>query len=431
MPLNVAYTIKVAAVTAAGIGNYSESSMPVTPGNTEIAVMQLSGEQLMSPTERKVDRLRVQWNQGQAIEGHFVRYDLYVWPVNSERPSKPLPRSAADVTDETFAPESREKSIIRTVDIRDASDPLEAFIPQAVEDEPWVERAESYNLMVVTVILPEGSEEEVIEPKTNVNVASGVQLGLGVPGRPRNGVLEADGQQLRVAWSEPTSDGGAPVTHYMIRKAGEDAPPCEAVQHDSAALSGEIDESWSYSLNDVSALIYQQSGLTAGSNYEIAVFACNEIGASVPAILTHSIPAPPAPFVPVPPVVPEPEPEPEVEAEPETEIPSGQGKEDEDKKPSKNPTPKPSPSPSDLLNPEVGGTDDSGSDVSQELPGAPETEEQDSAEAEAETQEETLTGSGERPDSENNPQPLLLWGLLLLLIVALRVSQKIQNRSKA
>jgi hypothetical protein len=215
----------------------------------------------------------------------------------------------------------------------------------------------------------------------------------------------------------------------MIRKAGEDAPPCEAVQHDSAALSGEIDESWSYSLNDVSALIYQQAGLTAGSNYEIAVFACNEIGASVPAILTHSIPAPPAPFVPVPPVVPEPEPE--VEAEPETEIPSGQGKEDEDKKPSKNPTPKPSPSPSDLLNPEVVEIDDSGSGVDQEQPGVPETEERESAEAEGETQEETLTGSGERPGSESNPQPFLLWGLLLLLIVALRVSQRIQNRSKA
>jgi hypothetical protein len=356
-------------------------------------------------------QLKLNWEQPLALDGDFISYDVYVWPANTEAPATPTQSISTLGTLAT--------SFTMSSTTQDPEPDLVAAMFSSFSQSMSIAEAGSYNLKVVTIT----SNNSLA--LTDVNVATGTQMGLAVPARPRNEILEADSQQLRVVWSEPTSDGGAPVTHYMIRKAGEDAPPCEAVQHDSAALSGEIDESWSYSLNDVSALIYQQAGLTAGSNYEIAVFACNEIGASTPAILTHSIPAPPAPPAPIVPVVPEPE------TEPETETPSGQGKEDEDKKPSKNPTPKPSPSPSELLNPEVGGTDDSGSDVSQELPGAPETEEQDSAEAEGETQEETLTGSGQRPGSENNPQPLLLWGLLLLLIVALRVSQKIQNRSKA
>jgi len=79
----------------------------------------------------------------------------------------------------------------------------------------------------------------------------------------------------------------------MIRKSGEETAPCQAIDPSAAPLTGEVNENWNYSLNQPSALIYEQVGLSAGSTYEIAVFACNSEGASEPAILTHSFPAPP------------------------------------------------------------------------------------------------------------------------------------------
>ena len=266
MPLNVAYTVKVAAVTAAGIGNYSDSSDPVSPGNTEIAVMKLSADQVAG-------QLEVSWQQPLALDGNFVSYEIFVWPVNTDIPEVPTD-SISTLATESVSYEMTEQTLS-----------VASF--SAFSQSISIPMANSYNLKVVT--MTDSSSSAL----TDVNVASGMQRGLGVPGRPRNEVLEADSQKLRVAWSEPNSDGGSAVTHYMIRKAGDAAPPCSVVDPSTAPSSGAVDEDWNFSLNQPAALSYEQTSLSAGSSYEIAIFACNGIGASAPAILTHSIPTPP------------------------------------------------------------------------------------------------------------------------------------------
>ena len=274
IPLNTPYTVKIAAVTAAGIGVYSEDSLPVMPGNTEIAVMQLSADQ-------SGGQLEISWEQPLAFDGEFISYDIYVWPLNTEIPDQPTQSIGSQTAkDVTFSMSAQEEPV------------RVASIFNLLQQSVAIPEANSYNIKVVTI-----TDNSSIA-MTDVNVASGVQIGAGVPGRPRNELLEADGQKLRVVWSEPQFDGGEDVTHYMIRKSGEEAAPCQAIDPVSAPLSGKVNDNWNYSLNQPSALIFEQTGLSAGLTYEIAVFACNSEGASEPTILTHSIPAPPPPFIP-------------------------------------------------------------------------------------------------------------------------------------
>ena len=270
MPLNIAYSVKVAAITAAGIGVYSEASIPVTPGTTEIAVMSLSADQSQG-------ELLVTWEQPLALDGVFDSYQVYVWPLNTEIPSQPTQTiQSVSVESATFTVAQPQIQTLR----------LARF--NLLSQNATVPPANAYHLKVVTIT------DESSSAMTDVNVASGVQIGLGVPGRPRNEVLSADNEKMAVVWSQPHFDGGSEVTHYMIRKAGDDAPPCGVVDPNSAAPKGEIDPSWNYSLNDQSALLFEQENLVAGTTYQVAIFACNSVGASLPAIVTHAIPAPPA-----------------------------------------------------------------------------------------------------------------------------------------
>ena len=270
MPLNIAYSVKVAAITAAGIGVYSEASIPVTPGTTEIAVMSLSADQSQG-------ELLVTWEQPLALDGVFDSYQVYVWPLNTEIPSQPTQTiQSVSVESATFTVAQPQIQTLR----------LARF--NLLSQNATVPSANAYHLKVVTIT------DESSSAMTDVNVASGVQIGLGVPGRPRNEVLSADNEKMAVVWSQPHFDGGSEVTHYMIRKAGDDAPPCGVVDPNSAAPKGEIDPSWNYSLNDQSALLFEQENLVAGTTYQVAIFACNSVGASLPAIVTHAIPAPPA-----------------------------------------------------------------------------------------------------------------------------------------
>lgn len=263
MPLDVAYTVKVAAVTAAGIGIYSDESLPVTPGNTEIAVSNLSADQ--DTVDQELD---VTWVKPLALDDNFVSYEVYIWPLNTEQPTEPTQTISTVSTEQT--------TLTIEPEVQVQSFGIASF--SLLAQQPTIPKADSYNLKVVTIT------DSTSTAITNVNVASGVQLGLGTPGRPRNELLSADANQLTVTWSTPASDGGSEITHYLIRSSGTDAPNCSAPAQDN----------WTQVSNQPSSMIYQQSGLTAGSTYEVAIFACNDKGASTPAIVTHSIPAPPA-----------------------------------------------------------------------------------------------------------------------------------------
>lgn len=390
----ISYTVRVAAVTAAGIGVYSDSSPSVIPRSTDFAVMQLSGDQIDG-------QLEVTWAEPLAFDGEFVSYEVFVWPLNTAEPDEPT-QTISSVTTESAS-----------FEMEDAQPTISSFGFSAFTQNISIPTANAYNLKVVTVT------DTLSDDLDDINVASGVQIGLGAPGRPRNEVIEADSQQLKIFWSQPNSDGGSEVTHYMIRKSGDAAAPCEAVDPSSAEASGIVDESWNYSLNQPSALLYEQSGLSAGSSYEIAVFACNEIGASQPAILTHSIPAPPSPPAPV---VPEEEVDVEEENSGESEENGSESGSSSKPKPTTKPGSSSNPSPSDILNP--------GNET--EVPTAP-SENQTPGPVSPETQgpgvqdpETTDPESPEKPDAAGeNPAGgignlmLLIWVVLLVILVLL------------
>lgn len=412
--VRISYTVRVAAVTAAGVGNFSNASAPVTPGSTDIAVMRLSADQVQG-------QLEVSWEQPLALDDNFDRYEVFVWPVNTPEPEQPT-ESISSVTTESTS---------FTMAAATPQVALFSLLSQSIS----IPQANSYNLKVVTIT--DSSAEEL----TDINVASGIHLGLGAPGRPRNELLEADSQQLRVVWSEPNFDGGDEVTHYMVRKAGADAPLCEIVDPSTSPATGEIDESWNYSLNDPSALLFQQGGLVAGSSYEIAIYACNSIGASAPAILTHSIPAPPPPpapaatgggiggaatpeVTPVKPVAPKPEvkPAPKPVTVPGAKPGSGSSSQ-----------PAPSPSPSDLLAP-----DESETPEQTEVPGEP----QGSADSGGSTSDEVELGAGQGSESDdsvalaesqraqNTIDPLLLIAFLAMILLLMRFIARRTNREQ-
>jgi hypothetical protein len=326
VPLNQAYTVRVAAVTAAGVGVFSSDSMPVTPGATEIAVSMLSADQVSG-------QLSVSWEPPTSLDGEFDSYEVFVWPLNSEQPEEP---SYVEI-DPTVSSVS--------FNITEASDEQTQTF-SVFSSTPSVEAAGSYNIRVVTLT------DESNEAFDSINVASGVQLGLGAPSRPRNEQLTVSDASLLAAWSPPTFDGGDEITHYTVKINGSEA---------------RIE-------NEIGSLFIEHGELRAGQTYNILIYAHNSAGVSEPALLTHSIPAPPAPRVdPAPPeeeLSPPTEPTPPEEVAPpklpedgtpsegdQAEVLPPENAADESNNPeSDDPTsPRPTPSPSDLLNPSDDG----------------------------------------------------------------------------
>jgi len=299
MPLNQAYTVRVAAVTAAGIGVFSSDSLPVTPGATEIAVAMLSANQVSG-------QLNINWEPPVAFDGEFESYEVYVWPLNTDQPDEPsytsLDAQADSVSFEITAAAEQEVQRVQLF--------------SAFSIAPTVEASISYNIKVVTLT------DESTEAFDSINVASGVQLGLGAPARPRNEQLTVMSDRLLAAWSPPAFDGGSDVIHYIVSING--------IEQQVA--------------NQLGSLFVEHPELRAGQTYEILIYAVNKVNGrelrSEPAILTHSIPAPPAPPAPA---------APPVEEEESTEVKPAPSK-PAAPTPDAGSKPRPTPSPSDLLN---------------------------------------------------------------------------------
>jgi hypothetical protein len=296
MPLNQAYTVRVAAVTAAGIGVFSSDSLPVTPGATEIAVSMLSAEQAGS-------QLSISWQPPASFDSNFSKYEVYVWPLNTDQPES----ASLEITGDSQA-SSAQFTMVESP--QQQAQQIQMFSLQSQSTE--IERANSYNIRVVTLT------DESNEAFDSINVASGMQLGLGAPGRPRNEQLTVATDSLLAAWSPPLFDGGDPVTHYTVR-----------INDDETVVT-----------NQIGALFVEKYELRAGQTYEISIYAHNGVGVSEPAILTHSIPAPPPPPAPV---------VPEEEAEELEPAPKPEAVKPEPTEPQTPPAPRPSQSPSDLL----------------------------------------------------------------------------------
>jgi hypothetical protein len=380
MPLGVAYTVRIAAVTAAGIGTFSEPSLPVTPGATEIAVSMLSAQQTAG-------QLEVTWTPPASFDSEFEAYEIYVWPLNADRPEEPnfvmtgdSQASSANFT--LIEPSS-------TTDI--GTQQLQFFSLQSQSAE--VTRASSYNIRVVTLT------DESPDAFDDINVASGMQLGMGVPARPRNEQLTVMADSLLAAWSPPVFDGGEAITHYIVK----------------------INDLETRIENETGLLFIEHGELRAGQTYEISIYAYNSVGASEPAILTHSIPAPPAPPAPVlPPVEDEEELEPAPAPEsvkPGPESPSSGAN-----------NPRPTPSPGDLLGGDEGTDAEEGSgSLGPERPSRPTQPDGDGSDSGSGGDGSTAEADGASA-GELQAGTLQLLLLVLLLIALLLLARRLKQR---
>ena len=103
----------------------------------------------------------------------------------------------------------------------------------------------------------------------------------GPPGIPRDLIADAvSREQINLWWSPPDSDGGVPLTGYILEFSGDGGGSWEVLSH----LSDER--------------TYAHAGLRAGRIYYYRVRAVNEIGAGLPSAMAHArtladIPEPP------------------------------------------------------------------------------------------------------------------------------------------
>ena len=88
--------------------------------------------------------------------------------------------------------------------------------------------------------------------------------------------MEIFNDYIFVSWEAPESDGGSPITDYVVEKAGAD------VNEGTFTAAGQTDNTQ-----------HKVSQLDKGKRYLVQVFAKNAVGQSEPACLTERVFLPP------------------------------------------------------------------------------------------------------------------------------------------
>ena len=92
------------------------------------------------------------------------------------------------------------------------------------------------------------------------------------PGVPTDvNIVDFDEQSVTLRWTKPVSDGGRPISHYIIQKKDEFGGWFEALVTDDANCSATIAE-----------LEARVPGLSLGKKYQFRVVACTKAGESDP-----------------------------------------------------------------------------------------------------------------------------------------------------
>jgi hypothetical protein len=286
IPNNVSYTARVAAITEAGTGRFSNATLSLTPSRAEMSVTQLSAN-VQSGT------LDLGWVTPVAIEGNFQRYEIYVWVTGTDEPITPTTTLGTSVSEEVqvsiadISDVSSDPSLSPQVSYQAPSltiiQPLfqptggvyifgaqtqgrMGFFSLASSSTPSTESAQvSYTMKVVTIT-------DAFSSSQTINTANGVKIGLGAPEAPTSLTLDtSDVSKIVVKWSAPASDGGFAVLDYDLSSNGQVI--CANIQ----------------------LMVCEISPLTAGTTYNIEVKARNAIGLGAPAQAIHT--TAPAPIV--------------------------------------------------------------------------------------------------------------------------------------
>ncbi len=228
------YAVKVAAVTGAGVGDYSNETDPVTPFVAPEAVRDLTGV-------REEQSLLVAWDNPDSLGGGtLVRYDV---SIREKDGSFGAPVQVA------------------ATNIRLAS----------VGQRAWnhtfrnLSKAKVYEVKVVTVT-------SLSATSTPANTAQALVQRMNVAEAPRNLAIEATSETSAVAtWATPLRDGGSPITSYSATSTNGTCAPASPT-----------------------SLSCSMSNLTQGKAVTVTVKAVTAVGSSEVSTATISLPSRPA-----------------------------------------------------------------------------------------------------------------------------------------
>ncbi|MBU3704109.1 MAG: hypothetical protein FGM42_07025 [Ilumatobacteraceae bacterium] len=230
------YRVKVAAVTEAGVGDFSTESEPVVPFAAPEAVRDLAGV-------RRDESLQLSWIDPPNLGGGtLVRYDVSYRERGTEAYSDPTPVRVASVPAVRIMSSTTERGTT-----------LNGLV-----------KGKTYDIKVVTVTSLSAS------PGAS-NTAEAVVPKMNVAEPPRNLSIEAtSASSATVSWATPLRDGGSPITAYAVGTTGG-----TCAQASATALTCELRD------------------LPAGASVTVTVRATTRVGSSDAATARIAMPARP------------------------------------------------------------------------------------------------------------------------------------------
>ncbi|MEY4961304.1 MAG: hypothetical protein RLZZ249_1, partial [Actinomycetota bacterium] len=285
------YTVKVAAITAYGAGEFSDVSQPVIPAPN------FSAPQELRAISNATDAI-LNWSEPLALDGEFVRYDIFVRPVGvneytqldsvstfsastsaialEELPLKPLvdPSSSPSVSASVSASAvpAFNAPQVRLFGYQPMPFAM-PFVNQPMMVAPrflnvqapaQMVMANTYEFMIITVT-------DVTSTSNSINTAMVQQQLLSRPSAPSTLSAEPQGRDMFIAWAGSVFDGGSSIIDYTVKVNGSTVTV-------SPTPSTAIFANWQYS-----------------TTYNVEVLARNEIGYSQPTTFVLTTPEDPTP----------------------------------------------------------------------------------------------------------------------------------------
>jgi hypothetical protein len=211
--VGVAYTMKVAAITSAGVGIYSAGApIPVT------AIASPTSVSNMVATLANND-INLTWTQPLVVDGTFVSYDIYVAPRGTDFANAPSVQ-VTNISTTSATLNNVTNAFVRAFSRANVGRGWRASAPSP-SPSASSSVASGYDVKIVTI-------SSNVPNETSSNKTTGSTLQLTAPSAPTAVSTTAYGAgDLLITWSQPISDGGSPVIDYTVSINGTVA--CTAV----------------------------------------------------------------------------------------------------------------------------------------------------------------------------------------------------------
>ena len=282
IPNDKPYVARIAAITAAGVGQFSQYSRTMTPGAAQIGVTELAADVSSAG-------LDLNWIQPAAMEGNFSRYEVFVWVTGTEEPATASALVTSSNSSTVSVPISSISSGIqvapaisnRIAVIQPAMNitsrlfifgaqqtrPMGFVSLASVQSQTTASATVGYSIKVVTIT-------DTYSSSMTINTATGLKIGLETPAAPTQlGLDTSDPTKILVTWAAPLSDGGFAIDDYKVVVNGQTI--CANIQ----------------------TRVCEISPLNVSTTYNVEVMARNALGFGEAAVASHTTPTPPPPVV--------------------------------------------------------------------------------------------------------------------------------------